>query len=136
MNRNTKQYKSLPYNSNLKQKAKDLRKAGNLSEILLWIRLKNGQLDGLDFDRQKIIGDYIVDFFCPELNTVIEIDGYSHDLKVEYDEKREKFLTGLGLNVIHILDVDVKKNLQDVVKMLKDHPALKRTPPKRGITAL
>ena len=120
----------------MKQKAKDLRKAGNLSEILLWIRLKNGQLDGLDFDRQKIIGDYIVDFFCPELNTVIEIDGYSHDLKVEYDEKREKFLTGLGLNVIHILDVDVKKNLQDVVKMLKDHPALKRTPPKRGITAL
>ncbi|MDR1196165.1 MAG: DUF559 domain-containing protein [Endomicrobium sp.] len=126
MNRHTKQYKKLPFNPSLKQKAGDLRKAGNLSEILLWIQLKNRQLNGLDFDRQKIIGDYIVDFFCPQTNTVIEIDGYSHDMKVEYDAKREKFLNGLGLKIIHISDVDIKKNLDDVIRMLKDSPELKR----------
>jgi hypothetical protein len=62
--RDTKAYRSLPYNPALCQRARQLRKAGILHEVLLWQRLKNGQLHGLDFDRQKIIGNYIVDFYC------------------------------------------------------------------------
>jgi len=116
--RHTKQYRSLPYNSKLKQRARELRRAGNLSEVLLWNQLKNGQLNGLDFDRQKIIGHYIADFYCAEKNAVIEVDGSSHDNKVEYDAERDAFLSGLGLNVIHILDNDVKQNLAAVMAFL------------------
>lgn len=57
----------LPYNANLKNKARELGKAGNLSEVLFWKRVKGKQFLGLDFDRQKIIGNYIVDFFIKDI---------------------------------------------------------------------
>ncbi|HIJ87906.1 MAG TPA: endonuclease domain-containing protein [Desulfuromonadales bacterium] len=123
--RDTKKYMSLPYNPALKERARELRKAGNLSEVLLWNQLKNKQLFGLDFDRQKIIGNYIVDFYCAEKELVLEIDGSSHDNKVEYDALRDAFLTGLGLTVIHILDIDVKTNLSGVTLFLQSHPELR-----------
>src|SRR5210317_1872752 len=95
--RNYLKYKKLPFNPKLKDRAKELRKAGNLSEVLLWNQIKKKQLDGLDFDRQKIIGNYIVDFFCANLGLVIEIDGSSHDSKFQYDTIRHKYLEDLGL---------------------------------------
>jgi len=102
----------------LKERAKVLRRAGNLSEVLLWNQLKKGQFKGLDFDRQKIIGDYIVDFYCAEKNAVIEVDGSSHDDKADYDAQRDAFLAGLGLRVIHILDKDVKQDVAAVMVFL------------------
>ena len=122
--RYTKRYSSLPYNPDLKQKAKELRRAGNLSEVLLWNQIKNKQLGGLDFDRQKIIGNYIVDFYCAEKQVVIEIDGCSNDQKIKYDAKREAYLLSLNLTVIHLLDSDVRDNLSGVLIFLKNHPAL------------
>ena len=123
--RNCKRFMSLPYNPALKERARALRKAGNLSETLFWQNVKNGQLFGYDFDRQKIIGDFIVDFFCANCNVVIEIDGSSHDQKVEYDQERCAFLEGLGLTVIHIAAQDVLQRLDDVMSMLLHHPALR-----------
>ncbi|SRR3989339_683373 len=116
--RHTQNYLSLPFNPQLKERAKALRRAGNLSEVLLWNQLKRGQFEGLDFDRQKIIGNYIVDFYCAEKNAVIEVDGSSHDDKAEYDAQRDAFLTGLGLHVIHILDKDVKQDIAAVMDLL------------------
>jgi type I restriction enzyme, R subunit len=124
--RNTQNYFSLPYNPALKQRARELRQAGNLSEVLLWNQLKNKQFKGYDFDRQKIIGNYIVDFYCTNCNVVIEIDGSSHDDKVEYDKERDKFLESLGLTVIHIPVVEVLQNMDGVMKMLRGHKGLKR----------
>lgn len=121
--RHTKNYRSLPFNPALKERAKTLRRAGNLSEVLLWNQLKKGQFKGLDFDRQKIIGNYIVDFYCAEKQAVIEVDGSSHDDKAEYDAQRDAFLMGLRLCVIHILDMDVKQNLAGVIDFLSLHPA-------------
>lgn len=95
-----------------------MRRAGNLSEVLLWNQLKKGQFKGLDFDRQKIIGNYIVDFYCAEKNAVIEVDGSSHDDKADYDAQRDAYLSGLGLSVIHILDKDVKQNIGGVIDFL------------------
>lgn len=76
--RNRKAYDLLPYNPKLCDRAKELRKAGNLSEVLLWQQLhkqKFKQFGTLrvpyDFDRQKIIGNYIVDFYCGNCNVVI-----------------------------------------------------------------
>jgi len=112
-------YSKLPYNPELKQKARDLRKAGNLSEVLLWNELKQKKMLGFDFTRQQVIGNYIVDFHCPQLNLVIEIDGESHIFKEEYDKKRDEFLKSLGLNVLHFQDIDVKKNLSEIVETIK-----------------
>ena len=119
----TKNYLSLPFNPALKERARALRKAGNLSEVLLWNQLKKGQFNGFDFDRQKIIGNYIVDFYCAENQVVIEVDGSSHDDKAEYDAQRDAFLMSLGLCVIHIFDVDVKQNLAGVMAYLSGHSA-------------
>ncbi len=130
--RNAQNYFQLPYNPNLKDRARQLRKAGNLSEVLFWNRVKNKQFKGYDFDRQKIVGNYIVDFYCTNCNVVIEIDGSSHDDKQEYDAQRDAYLQSVGLTVIHIPVVDVMNNLDGVMEMLFNHPALSGTPPKEG----
>ena len=132
--RKTKCYKSLSYNPALKYRARELRRAGNLSEVLLWNQLKKKQLLGLDFDRQKIIGHYIVDFFCAETATVIEIDGSSHNDKIHYDTQRDAYLRKLNLTVIHILDSDIKNNLSGTVLFLQNHPALHQTIPSKKQT--
>jgi very-short-patch-repair endonuclease len=106
-------YSHLPYNPKLKENAKKLRKAGNLSEVLFWNKVKNNQLLNLDFERQKIIGNYIVDFYCPELGMVVEIDGESHDFKGEYDNERDNYLRSLGLKVVHVDDIIIKKDLDN-----------------------
>ena len=127
--RDRQNYYSLPFNPKLRERAKELRKAGNLSEVLMWKQLYKGKFKGFDFDRQKIIGNYIVDFYCTNCNAVIEIDGSSHDDKVEYDQQRDAFLEGLGLSVIHIPAADVLHRLDAVMRMLQDHPALNHPGP-------
>jgi very-short-patch-repair endonuclease len=122
--RNTDNYYSLPFNSDLRERAKTLRKSGNLSEIKMWRQLHKKKFKGYDFDRQKIIGNYIVDFFCVDCGVVVEIDGSSHDTKEVYDAERNTFLKSLGLTVIHIPAADVSDNLYSVMKMLNEHPAL------------
>ena len=111
--------KKLPANPKLKEKATDLRRHSTLSEVLLWNKLKNKHFFGLDFDRQKIIGNYIVDIYCPALELVIEIDGASHDWKSEYDLIRNDYLIGLGLRILHIDDKDIKRDIISVLNRLK-----------------
>ncbi len=129
-------WNELPFNPKLKHRARELRKAGNLSEVLFWQKVKNKQLLGLDFDRQKIIGNYIVDFYCKNLGVVVEVDGSSHDNKQEYDKIRDEYLESLGLKVIHITDVEVKKNMNGVLdylqKVLNTSLANASTPLKEG----
>ena len=124
--RNFIKYSQLPYHPKLEERAAQLRKAGNLSEVLLWKKINKKQLLELDFDRQKIIGNYIVDFYCASCNVVIEIDGNSHDEKVEYDEERDAYLQGLGLTVIHITDQEIERNIDGVIRMLLEHSALNK----------
>jgi very-short-patch-repair endonuclease len=112
------------YNNRLQSYARENRKAGNLSEILLWNRLKNGQLRGLDFDRQVMIGEYIADFCCKGRRVVIEIDGDSHDSRRKYDECRDKYMSDLGIAVIRINDADVKQRMGLVWRVLENHPRL------------
>ena len=56
--------KIIPYNPKLKDLAKELRQNMTLSEILLWKKLRNKQMFGYDFDRQRPIDEYIIDFYC------------------------------------------------------------------------
>ena len=122
--RKTSPYKTLPYNPALKNHAKSLRKSGMLHETLLWLELKDGKLNQLDFDRQKIIGNYIVDFYCAQYSLVIEVDGSTHDSKQLGDAQRDTYLAKLGLTVIRLLATDVLQNLEGVMAFLKSHPAI------------
>ena len=113
-------YKKLPYNPRLKKYARDLRSNSTISEIILWQHIKNKQFHGLDFDRQKIIGDYIVDFYCSSLNLVIEIDGMSHIDKRDDDLLRDKFLIDLGLYVLRLDDEMVRSNLDKALEKMNN----------------
>ena len=118
-------YHEIPFNHKLADRASDMRKGYNLAETLLWEKLRNGEFLDLDFDRQKIIGQYIADFYCAEKNVVIEIDGGSHDNKQEYDEIRDAFMKGLNITVIRIPDIDVKTDIRGVMIYLRKHSAFK-----------
>lgn len=108
----------LPYNPALKERARKLRKAKNLPEVVFWKQVKGKRFLGLDFDRQKVIGNYIVDFYCKSLGVIVEIDGSSHDHKQEYDQRRDDYLTGLGLKIIHITVRELMRNLNGVLTFL------------------
>ncbi len=112
---------NLPYNPNLKPLLKDKRKAGILSEVLFWQQVHKNKFHHIDFDRQRIIGNYIVDFYVKTLGLVIEIDGSSHDHKHEYDEIRQHYLESLGLMVYRIQDFDMKKNCELVMIGLENY---------------
>ena len=108
------------YNHNLLEKARWLRNNATLSEVLLWQRLKGGQLFGYDFHRQKPLLNYIVDFYCKNLNLIIEIDGLSHDYKLDYDKQRDANLKSVGIHILRFDDHHVKKDIDNVVQIIVD----------------
>jgi len=87
------------------------------AEIHLWSRLKNKKLNGYQFYRQKPIGNYIVDFYCPATKMVIEVDGGQHfyDDGIERDKERDVYINSLGLKVLRFTNVEVLKNMQGVI---------------------
>ena len=109
----------IPYNPKLKQFARDLRSNSTLSEVLLWRQIKELALR-YEFHRQVPIDEFIVDFYCHELMSAIEIDGNSHRDKYGYDMNRQMKLQDLGVRVIRFFDVDVKKNITGVLSALEN----------------
>lgn len=112
--------KNLPYNPQLIPLTKEKRKLGILAEVLFWQQVRNKTFHQIDFDRQRIIGNYIVDFYVKTLGLVVEIDGESHDNKQEYDSNRTFFLENLGLKVFRLSDWAVKHNLSAAKKDLEN----------------
>ena len=110
--------KLIYYNPELKEKARHLRNESTFSEILLWLKIK-GKVFGYEFHRQVPLDEYIVDFYCHELGLAIEIDGSSHDNKYDYDLKRQRRLESLGVRFIRFEDIDVKRNMNDVLRTLE-----------------
>ncbi len=112
--------KIISYNPELKELAGDLRKNMTLSEVLLWNQLKHKNILDCDFDRQRPIGNYIVDFFCKELSLAIEIDGDTHIYRYEEDEIRQQTLEKLGVKFLRFDDIEVKKNMSNVLRVIED----------------
>ena len=110
----------LPKNKDLLSRSRSLRKGYVLSEVVFWKQVRNKEFYQIDFDRQKIIGNYIVDFYIKSLGVVIEIDGSSHNDKEDYDNKRQLFLESLDLVVYRISDYRIKNDLINVMKDLED----------------
>ncbi|MDH4027725.1 MAG: endonuclease domain-containing protein [Nitrospirota bacterium] len=108
----------LPYNKKLKQLSRNLRNNMTDAERLLWSGIRRKQLKGSQFYRQKIIGNYIADFYCPEFKLVIEVDGGQHyDSKNrEYDSIRDAYMKEAGITVIRFSDRDVLMDLEAVLE--------------------
>ncbi len=108
----------LPYNKKLKPLSGSLRNNMTDAERMLWSKIRRKQLKGYQFYRQKIIGNYIADFYCPELKLVIEVDGGQHYSAegMENDSIRDAYMTGAGITVIRFSDRDVLKNYEAVLE--------------------
>ena len=110
----------LKYKANLKSKARQLRQNLTDSERALWTRLRGKQLAGVQFYRQKPIGDYIVDFYAPKAKLVIEIDGSQHleAPHAEKDRDRDDYLCGLGLTVLRFNSRQVLKETEAAIEVI------------------
>ena len=110
----------IPYNPNLVSLAKYLRQNMTHGEIALWREIKAKKL-GVRFSRQIPIDQFIVDFYCKDLQLAIEVDGSIHLVEghQEKDAKRQQRLESLGVRLIRFSDLDVKNNLSWVLEEIK-----------------
>jgi len=113
--------KFIPYNPKLKPLARKLRKDMTFGEVLFWNEVKENQLWGFDFDRQRCIDNYIVDFYCKELMLAIEIDGMSHNYEEAYskDELRQEKLESFGIRFLRFSEAEVKYDMVNVIRALE-----------------
>jgi len=106
-----------------------LRKNMSDAEQAMWHFLRGRQISGLKFRRQHPFADYILDFVCPEIKLVIEVDGGQHELQAKYDENRTQQLQAAGFRVLRFWNNEVLKEKESVkekiwliVQELQSHP--------------
>lgn len=109
----------IPYDPNRKAFAKKLRSGMTFSEVKLWQELKRGKMGGYDFDRQRPIGKFIVDFYCKDLQLALEVDGITHDNEeaLRRDKVRQEELEKLGVSFLRF---DAMLVINDVEAVLKE----------------
>jgi len=108
------------YNKNLKQFAQELRtQSVSKAEKKIWKSILSKEQLGERFIRQRPIHNFIVDFFCPKLGIIIEIDGNSHLNKGEYDFYREEKLKSLGYEIIRFSEGEVLNQLDEVTDKIR-----------------
>jgi very-short-patch-repair endonuclease len=90
------------------------------AESFLWQRIKSKQLKGRQFYRQKNIGNYIVDFYCPSAKVIVELDGGQHYTQegISRDQVRDKYLESLGFTILRFSDREVFKNIEGVLERI------------------
>ena len=104
-------------------KRKYLRTNGTSAEAVLWLSLKNKQLDGRRFRRQFSIGDFIIDFYCPKEKLGIELDGADHftEFGIKYDEQRTDRLNKMGIKILRFENDLIFKRHESVLSSIKEH---------------
>jgi len=100
-----------------------LRTDPTAAEKQLWPHLQGRQIEGLKFRRQHGIGKYVVDFYCPEIKLIIEVDGDSHfePGAQEKDVERERSLINSGFRVLRFTDRDIFDSMEDVIEIIKSN---------------
>lgn len=100
-----------------------LRKRMPNPEVILWLKLKNGQLSGLKFRRQYGIGNYILDFYCPNKRLAIEIDGESHfnNRAVTKDRDRDEFISMKDITILRFNNNEINNNIEGVVEKILEY---------------
>jgi very-short-patch-repair endonuclease len=108
-------------NQNQKERRRELRKNQTEAEKILWQEIRGRKINNLKFHRQYSIGPYIVDFFCPEIRLVIELDGEQHKDAKEYDIERENFLKNEDIKILRFWNDEVMNDLKSVLEKIT-HP--------------
>jgi len=111
-----------PYRQDLKKLARRLRKQMTDAELKLWSRIRRKQICGVQFYRQKPLLDFIVDFYAPSVDLVIEVDGGQH-LQPEHqrhDTLRDERLEEIGLWVLRFDNLQVLQEIDAVVERIYD----------------
>lgn len=107
----------------LKNMARKLRRGMTDAERKLWIKLRGKQINNLQFYRQRPIGMYIVDFYCPKKNIVIEIDGgqhYDNTAMIKDNQRTEYLKNKFGLKILRFTNLEVLKNTEGVLLKIID----------------
>lgn len=106
------------YDSRVKANARTLRKNMTDSELKLWSRIRRKQLHGLQFYRQRPIGNYIVDFYCPQAQLVLEVDGSQnlHGQNIKTDQYRDSYLKQQGVKVLRFDNLQVLNQIDAVIE--------------------
>jgi len=83
------------------------------------------------FMRQKVIDQFIVDFYCASAKLVIELDGNQHfeEAAIAYDNERTAVLEGFGLSLLRFTNKEVDLNFKSVCEKIRDEVTQRRTPP-------
>ncbi len=105
----------------LHSRARHMRRNPTEPEKRLWRHLSNGQLDGLKFRRQEVIGGYIADFMCPARSLIVEVDGDTYD--GAKDRLRDDALGRRGFGVVRVGNGDVMTNMEGVVEAIRQAAA-------------
>jgi very-short-patch-repair endonuclease len=110
----------LKYNPKLKENARALRSGMTDCEPRPWSKLRRKQVLGVQFYRQKPIGDYIADFYAPKANLVVEVDGSQHlePAQIDHDRRRTAFLESQGLRVLRFDNRQVLQELDGVMEAI------------------
>lgn len=98
-----------------------LRREPSPAENRLWWYLQHRRFLGYKFRRQQGLGRYVVDFYCPELNLAIELDGDSHfdDTRRAYDQQRQQWLERIGVRVVRFRNDEVLQAVDVVLDRLR-----------------
>ena len=109
---------ALPKNNELLKYARSLRKEMTPQELRLWYRFLRTY--PLKIYKQRIIGEYIVDFYCHAAKLVIEIDGSQHydPQGIAYDKSRTAYLESLGLHIIRFSNADINVRFSAVCEQI------------------
>jgi very-short-patch-repair endonuclease len=99
--------------------AKRLRQEMTPPERILWKALRRNAVDGFHFRRQQVIGQYVVDFYWQAAKRAIEIDGGVHEEQWQYDESRDKFISGYGVRVLRISN-EAMLDSDAVIALIRD----------------
>ncbi|WP_298190921.1 DUF559 domain-containing protein [Novosphingobium sp.] len=100
------------------QRARELRSQATPAERLLWRYLARGQLDA-KFSRQMPVGPYFADFLCRELMLVVEIDGFSHEMRQDSDATRTQVIEAAGYRVLRFTNAEVLGNVEGVAQAIR-----------------
>ncbi|HEY6814283.1 MAG TPA: DUF559 domain-containing protein [Croceibacterium sp.] len=93
------------------RRARELRNTATPAERALWYCVSRSQL-GARFSRQMPVGPFYADFLCRELKLVVELDGFSHELRPEHDARRDRWLAREGYRVLRFSNEDAPQNAE------------------------
>lgn len=106
------------YTTIIRQRARELRKPQTPAEQKLWRHLRQKQVGGYYFRRQHPIDRFIVDFYCAQVNLIIEVDGESHLDQVDYDTARTQWLEERNYHLIRFTNNDVFQKIDAILEKI------------------